>query len=188
MPTIIQKTWFELDKYIETAFDWPGEGKNPEPTPGSVDEWCDYLEDRVDYVGKTAIGRGLAIAILIASAPFYETADQVVAHAVKRYEAKKAGQEMPETVGFMNVAAEPPATQQPVQQENSATPAGRSRQIGLDDEEKPKKKSAPAKTPVPGLTEEQVGFIKSTAATGFTALQIAQTIGIDVSVVEGVLA
>ncbi|USH45075.1 hypothetical protein SEA_CAMERICO_79 [Gordonia phage Camerico] len=181
-PTIIQKTWFELDAVMKRAMEWPGPGNNLNPEPSTVEEWCTYLEDRVDYVGITAIGRGLAKAIQLACTPFFEDADQVVALAVKRYQASISGQEMPETPGFMGPgqtgdALRVAATGEAPPEKTSDTPAGSTRQIGLDDDEKPKKKKAAPKA-AGGLDQSQIDFIKMSLTSGFTPQQVAATMGI----------
>lgn len=99
-PTIIQKMWFELDKYIELAMTWDGPSNNDE---GDLIDQAriEWLDDKLQRTEKTAIGRGMAEAILIACAPFFENSDQVVKLAVKRFQAKKLGEEAPDTPGFM---------------------------------------------------------------------------------------
>lgn len=106
-PTIVQQIWEDLDTVTTAALTWPGVGKltpekaNEENPWYSSEDQFDYLQDRIDFVKNTAVGRGLSIALYRLCAPAFESADDVVRLAVKRYNAKAAGEEMPPTPGFM---------------------------------------------------------------------------------------
>ncbi|AKC02910.1 hypothetical protein AVT65_gp72 [Gordonia phage Gmala1] len=189
-PTIIQQMWLELDKYIELAMTWQGASNNEEGD--LVDQTrIEWLDDKLQRTEKTAIGRGLAEAIKIACAPFFENSDQVVALGVKRYQAKKLGEAAPDTPGFMgqvsgealHIAATGTVPGRPVTQKNTAQPknpvAPKTSTLA------PSKKSAPVSS---GVNEGTAIAIRAAHSGGFDIKQIVSTFGVTEEEAREVLA
>ena len=180
-PTLVQQIWHKLDEVMIEAMTWTGNGKilNRDKAIEAFTNWEDeinWLNDKVEYVGKTSIGRGLAESLVILCTPAFETSDQVVALAVKRYQAKASGEEMPATPGFMGAGATGDdlriaGGQKPVTQTPSPTPT----QNG------PKASPKPVKSK---LNEEQKTAIKKALAAGFDISQLAGMYGVKVEEIK----
>lgn len=100
--TLLQQLWLELDKSIAEGIRWAGVGKNRDPHIENIEEHVEWLEDRVQYLTDVAgLGRGLATAIQIMCQPAFYTTDEVIALAVRRYQAAEQKEDMPATPGFM---------------------------------------------------------------------------------------
>lgn len=181
-PTIVQQVWHKLDEVMETALTWEGNGKFTKEKAMENNAWytsedeLNWLGDKINYTQKTSIGRGLAEALVIMCYPSFETSDQVVALAVKRYQAKASGEEMPATPGFMGAGATGDdlriaGGQKPVTQTPSPTPT----QNG------PKASPKPVKSK---LNEEQKTAIKKALAAGFDISQLAGMYGVKVEEIK----
>ncbi|AOE44582.1 hypothetical protein SEA_JUMBO_74 [Gordonia phage Jumbo] len=188
-PTIIQQLWLELDNYMKQAMEWEGAAADPNRINEvqTQEELCDFLENMVDKTAKTAAGRGLAIAIQIASHPYFQTSDEVVMLAMERYQASVSGQEMPPTPGFTDTAI--PAAQEKPQPVPEEKPAPAPKKSGTQTVAAPAP-AVPVVTPPsnagpvdPGI----VASIKSVHASGFSVIQIAQTFKIGEEQVKEVL-
>lgn len=189
-PTLVQQIWHKLDEVMETAITWQDHGKLPREQVSdkwfsSVDE-IKWLTDKIEYVTKTSIGRGLAESLVIMCTPAFETSDQVVALAVKRYQAKLAGEEMPATPGFMGPSQTgdalrlaggrtvtntgSPETINPPQpspgEKATPTPSATPTQIGPD------------KSKLPKLSDKAIAAIKKGMAAGFDASMFSTMYGI----------
>lgn len=184
--SIIQKMWLELDKFTAEAIEWSGPARQA-PAPDDLNEWCSYLEDMVDKTEKTAQGRGLAIAIMIACTPFFENSDQVVRLAVKRYQAKKAGENMPDTPGFMGQAS---GDALHVAAKGSVPASGKTAsKPARTAENSTKPPAGPTQnSDTPALDAGMVTAIKGVAAGGFGTKQIAATFNVTEEQVEKALA
>lgn len=176
-PTLVQQIWLDLDNVTKEAIEWSGIGRNSEPESWggvSIEHEQSWANDRIEFVTKTSIGRGLSIALYRLCYPAFESADDVVRLAVKRYKASKANEELPETPGFMGpgttgdalraaggqrVAAQKPTTPIPTA---SPTPSG----------------------PKHNLPETAITAIKKGMANGFDASMFAEMYGITQKLVK----
>lgn len=95
-PTLHEKLWEELDSACAVVMDGKPEGYAKDA--GVSAATCDPYEAR-KYDEARGNARGLAIAICHMGTPFWTDATEVSKHAVKRFNAKKAGEEMPPTLG-----------------------------------------------------------------------------------------
>ena len=176
-PTLVQQIWHKLDDVMETAMAWQDHGKLPREQVSdkwfsSVDE-IKWLTDKIEYVTKTSIGRGIAESLVIICTPAFETSDQVVALAAKRYQAKVAGEEMPETPGFMG----------PSQTGDALRLAGQGKASGVSNTPIPIPSATPTqigpdKPKSPKLSDQAIAAIKKGMAAGFDASMFATMYGI----------
>lgn len=84
----IKTLWAELEGYTKMALEWP--------KISAAGVWDDHnhylitkLENEVEKVRASSIGRGLAIAIHILDPVTYEDSTVVVNEAVRRYQAQE---------------------------------------------------------------------------------------------------
>ena len=80
--------WAQLEAYTKTALEWP--------PISEADVWADHayfeiarLQNEVEKVRASAVGRGLAIAIQILDPTAYGDSTMVVNEAVRRYMEQK---------------------------------------------------------------------------------------------------
>lgn len=155
--TLHDNLWQELDKATAKVMSGKPEGYMKD----GMESTCDPNEAR-SYDEARGNARGLAIAIFHMGTPFWEDANKVAVHAVKRYKAQLAGEEMPQTLGLNGFN---PHLQDEADKVRNKAPA---------------KKAAPAKAAAPapasgslGLDDGQVETIKAALASGLPVKSIA---------------
>ncbi|ANA87309.1 hypothetical protein SEA_GIBBLES_72 [Gordonia phage Gibbles] len=192
-PTLVQQIWLKLDEVMSEAMNWNGGGKilNREKAIEKLGPWyssedeLNWLNDKVEYVGKTSVGRGLAEALVIICTPAFENSDQVVRLAVKRYKAKVAGEELPDTPGFMG----------PGQTGDSLRLAGQGTEANVQSGVAPSVSTeTPSPTPAPTqpgpkkkkskLNETAIASIKKGLANGFDAETFAEMYNVSIDEIK----
>lgn len=113
--SIIEKIWAHLDEATKIVMESVAKKKS-DPT-----EWSDSSERTFNEARGNA--RGLSVAIFEMSVPGYATADEVAKHAVARYKAIAAGEELPPTVGINNYNPHLDAARAKVKASTPAKPA-----------------------------------------------------------------
>jgi hypothetical protein len=88
MDDTLARLWQELEAYTKTALEWP--------SISAVGVWDDHnhyvitkLENEIEKVRASAVGRGLAIAIQLLDPTAYGDSTAVVNEAVRRYTEQK---------------------------------------------------------------------------------------------------
>ena len=93
--SIISILWTELDQVTAPAMKEKAEYDAWLFEKQQTDPWESYaqedLQRQLDMTTKFKVGRGLAIALFHMSKPYFDSADEVVVHAVQRAKSVEAG-------------------------------------------------------------------------------------------------
>lgn len=171
--TIIMKIWDELDAYTTRAMEWPKFPAYPEDPWASNEDMEKHriaeLENEIAKTKETAAGRGLAIGLYHLLTPHFDDPTAVVKHAVARYKAKKAGEQI-RTPGLDNVPTPAAAALQRKQTPAAAKPA-----VNLAD--------LPADK-LPELSEKKIKSILGSLAAEMEIKDVAEMFDITVAQVK----
>lgn len=160
--TLTAKLWAELDASTDRFMGVPKEERQ---TP-----------DALKAAGEA---RGLSKAIHIMCSPHYEDSTAVAKHAIKRFKAREAGQDMPSTPGDMSDAEAQQATVAKHEEVKAKAKAAPKKQKA-----EPAKEAAPESAPatqdddairveVAGLREQQIKQITNGLRCDFQPSKLA---------------
>jgi hypothetical protein len=163
--TILEEGWLKLDACVIEMF----EGNYPPITALDARDHEYEIAENPEKLRLKGVCRGMAEILALFMSPHFTDGDAVTAEAVKRYKAKKAGEDY-ETPGLGGLRFAPPP----------GTPAASKPQASAP------RASTPAK-PKHKLGEQEITAIRFAMESGmFKATDLAKTYGVSEAVINEV--